>query len=208
MSTIKKINLKPGETLIEIRHQSIMAYLFKYFIGFAVLLAISFALFWLLSQAVIGTAIVIVGYVLGLYIILHACRRQRKNYWVITDQRLIDIDRQGFFNESISSVSLESIEDIVVNKKGLMAKIFNYGALTIETGNEQYVVIMEKVSRPKKLADRLLDLCQSRRRIDRGKNSTIIVESFIQLIPDLPSDHLRQIQNMIEDEISKSTEDQ
>jgi len=203
MSTVKKINLKPGETLIEIRHQTLAAYLLRYFFGFAVLLAVSFSLFWLLSQAEIGLAIVIVGYVLGLYIIVRAFRRQRRNYWVITDQRLIDIDRKGFFDESLSSISLESIEDIVVNRKGIGAKIFNFGSLTVETGNEQYVLIIDKVKRPKKLADRLLDLCQARQRINKRSDTTIVVESFLQLIPDLPMDHLRQIQDLIDDEIER-----
>jgi len=207
MSIGGKIGLKHGETFIELRRHTFFAYLFLYFLGILILFIDAFFIFWLIGQGIYGYAIITLGMLLGLYIIVRAFRRQRKNYWILTDQRIIDIDKTGWLEESVASIDLDSIVDIVVTKKGLRAKIFNYGNLQIETGNEQYLIIIDKIRKPKKFADLLQELCQTSKRKQIENDLESIIDSFVCAIPELALKQLEQIQDRISAEIENIEKD-
>ncbi|MDD2757803.1 MAG: hypothetical protein PHD72_00310 [Patescibacteria group bacterium] len=157
MSLAKKIQLRDGEEITDIIRQAGLAYFWQYFSGLAVLIIVSFFAFWLIAQGWLGYAIFGLGLLLGLYIIIHTRQRQRSNYWVITTERLVDIDRQGWFNETISSAFFDDIKDIFHSKKGIGARFFDYGAVVIETESDKYMLTAQNVARPQELANILIE---------------------------------------------------
>lgn len=207
MSIGKKIGLRHGETFIELRRHTFFAYLFQYILGILVLFVDSFFLFWLMGQGIFGYAIIALGILIGLYLIIRAFRRQRKNYWILTDQRIIDIDKTGWLEESVASIELDSIVDIVVTKKGLGAKIFNYGNLQIETGNEEFLIIIDKVRKPKKFADLLQELCQTSKHKQIANDLQSILDNFVSAIPEYTLKQLEQIHDRISAEIENIERD-
>lgn len=58
------------------------------------------------------------------------------NSLVITDKETIQILQRGVFQLKVSHLSHADIEDITAEQNGLLATIFNYGTLHIETSGE------------------------------------------------------------------------
>ena len=53
--------------------------------------------------------------------------------WVITDKRVIDVNQRTLFHRDITSLRLEKIQDVSVDVSGLLATLFSFGKLTINT---------------------------------------------------------------------------
>jgi hypothetical protein len=60
----------------------------------------------------------------------------RHNSLVITDKETIQVLQRGVFQVKVSHLSHADIEDVTSEQNGLLATIFNYGTLHIETSGE------------------------------------------------------------------------
>ena len=156
MSLSKKICLRENEEITEIIRQTGAAYFWRYFSGAAILVCVSFFAFYLFSRGVLGCAVFGLGFLLGLSVIFRAWRRQRSNFWVITTERWVDIERPSFLEETVSSAFFDDIKDVFYNKKGIGARFFGYGSVIIETKSDKYALAARNVSRPEKLTDILI----------------------------------------------------
>ncbi len=59
--------------------------------------------------------------------------RYHNDYWVITDQRVIDSFKPHPFELRVSSADLVNIQDMTVEKKGIIPTILNFGDVICET---------------------------------------------------------------------------
>jgi len=57
--------------------------------------------------------------------------------FVITDKRIRGIEQLSFLNRTISECSLEEIEEVNAQTKGLLANLFNFGMITMHTASEK-----------------------------------------------------------------------
>lgn len=55
------------------------------------------------------------------------------NAFIITDERIVDIDFVSLIYKNISAAKLDNIEDITATTGGAMRSIFDYGTITIQT---------------------------------------------------------------------------
>ena len=153
MSLAKKINLRDNEDIIEITRSAGILSMFGYIVGLAILLTTSFFSTWLLSYGNPGSVVTGVGLFFGLLIIFRSWLKRRYNYWVITNLRIVDIDRLGFFNKVVSEIWFEELADIYIHKKGILAGIFNFADVIVESTAEQYVLEIKKISQPEKFVE-------------------------------------------------------
>lgn len=51
---------------------------------------------------------------------------------IITNQRIIDIDRTGFFEKHVAEMELGNIADIRYTAKGIFASVFRFGTVTVQ----------------------------------------------------------------------------
>jgi hypothetical protein len=58
------------------------------------------------------------------------------NVIVLTNRHLVDVSQRAFFARSVSTLALENIEDVTIDKKGFVATIFDFGDLKIQTAGE------------------------------------------------------------------------
>lgn len=61
--------------------------------------------------------------------------------WVITSERLIDINQRGLFYREISEMNMENIQNVTINISGFMATLLRFGDLKVETAGENDFVI-------------------------------------------------------------------
>ena len=100
---------------------------------------------------------------LGWYLLISAYVIENFLYWyyniyIITDERIIDIDFYSLIYRSVSEAKIDKIEDVTATTAGLFAGVFNYGNITIQTAAEKREFDFNKVPQPAKVTKFLNEL--------------------------------------------------
>lgn len=61
----------------------------------------------------------------------------RSNVIYVTSEKLAQVIYVSLFNRKISQLSIGDVQDVTVAQKGILAHLFNYGTLIVETAGEQ-----------------------------------------------------------------------
>jgi len=59
------------------------------------------------------------------------------NVYIVTDERLIDVDFFGLLYKNINVTQIRKVEDVNYSQKGILSSFFNYGDVVIQTASEQ-----------------------------------------------------------------------
>ncbi len=76
--------------------------------------------------------------------------------WVITDQRIIDVEQAGFFVHKNTSCQLENVQNITVQVDGIMETFLDYGTIHVQTAGEGATMVIKGIPRPQELKDEIL----------------------------------------------------
>jgi hypothetical protein len=139
--------MQQGETLIcEIkRHPAglIGTYIVSGFLLIAVaviVLLITPAVFTEYSHSKVlslGAAVFTIFSLLMIGFILIATKVYYGNRWILTSDSITEVTQISLFSKASSQLSLGSLEDVTADKTGVIANIFNYGTLSVETAGER-----------------------------------------------------------------------
>lgn len=104
-----------------------------------------------------------VALVLGWYLILTSFVLQSFLVWffnvfIVTDERIIDVDFSNLIYKNISSAKIDNIEDITIETGGVMASVVDYGTIYIQTAGEKPEIEFEDVPQPAKVVSILNEL--------------------------------------------------
>lgn len=75
----------------------------------------------------------------------------RDDFFVVTTQRVVHIERTGPFNTQHEETPLDNIQDIYEVQPGFMANLLNYGNLVLQTAGETVEIDMSYVPAPDEL---------------------------------------------------------
>jgi hypothetical protein len=59
------------------------------------------------------------------------------NIYIVTDERIIDVDFFGLLYKNINVTQIRNVEDVNYSQIGLLSSIFNFGDIVIQTASEQ-----------------------------------------------------------------------
>jgi len=197
MNLARKIHLREGESIIASAQRFWLTLIWKYILGLLFWFASFFFMFRLFAFGWWGYALFGLGIFIGLFIICRTWFFSSHNIFIITSERVVDISRQGWFDEVVSSVSLNDIHDASVRKKGMCAGIFNYGNLCVETRSKQFVVEEEKIKNPQKMQALILEAEEKYRQSRRLSNIQAVYHSFIKIIPEIADNDLLSVHELI-----------
>ncbi|MBU1102486.1 PH domain-containing protein [Patescibacteria group bacterium] len=76
--------------------------------------------------------------------------------WILTDQRIIDIEQRNFFNREISECSLGKIQNITSKVRGPLATFLKYGNVEIKTANHETLLTFEQIPNPNQIQNIVL----------------------------------------------------
>lgn len=80
------------------------------------------------------------------------------NIYIVTNERVVDIDFLYLLYKRFSQAELSKIQDISFTSGGILATIFDYGNVTIETAGEAPNLEFEKIPHPEKVVETIRSL--------------------------------------------------
>lgn len=86
--------------------------------------------------------LLVLAYVLGQFLYWYF------NVYIVTDERIVDIDFFGMIYRDVSVTKIDKIQDVTFVQAGLFGSIFNYGDVLIQTAAETSRIDFMKVPRP------------------------------------------------------------
>lgn len=103
------------------------------------------SLFWYLA---------IFGYVLVNFL------RWFFNIYIVTNQRVVDIDFKFLLYKAFSEAHLNKIQDLTFTSGGIIAAFFNYGDVLVETAGEVPNIEFDKVPHPDRVVQTISELTE------------------------------------------------
>lgn len=92
------------------------------------------------------------------------------DFWVITNDRLLDIEQGGIFARTVSEMDLYKIQDATSEVKGILATIFGYGTIHIQTAGEEKRFELKQIPNPHELRKIIMDMAEEDRKYHNENN--------------------------------------
>ena len=90
----------------------------------------------------------------GVWIIYWAARiflnwyRYHNDLWVVTNQRIVDSIKSNPFSHRLSTADLVNVQDMTVERKGILQTMLNYGDIVCETASNGDDFVLAGIPRP------------------------------------------------------------
>jgi len=157
--------LRPGERVIcEIKRHP-FGILSMYFSGaIAIIVAFTLAAFApniiqsdtdITMPAFLAASILSVGIACILWI---ATSIYWQNRWIVTDDSITQITQDGLFGRRVSQLSMENLEDVTIDKSGIIQTMLNFGTLKAETAGERSKFMFPFCPDPATYARKILEV--------------------------------------------------
>lgn len=91
--------------------------------------------------------------------------------WIVTDQRIVDIEQKGLFNRTVSEFRLDMIQDVTVEVPSLIATMCSYGNIKVQTASEISNFAFQGISRPQETRNLIMEL--HHKAVDKPREVTI-----------------------------------
>jgi hypothetical protein len=115
------------------------------------------------SGTVVPLGFFVVGFA-GLFLWMHFFASWSDHWldaWIITNNRIIDIEQKGFFNREVSSFPLDKIQDITYTIAGIIPTWLHFGDIRIQTASISEDFIMRQVPFPEDIKEHLVAVIEN-----------------------------------------------
>lgn len=157
------VELKPREEVLSIVHQSLIPNVGKFLVFGLWFLLPFFFLFPLFREGIWGIIVFFGLLFSGFFFLLRHYLRWSGTVLIVTDKRVIDIDRRGFFDRVVTEASFSQIDEVSYRVKGFWATVFRYGSLRLDLAGSAADIQFEQMIRPARVHDLLNDLREDHR---------------------------------------------
>lgn len=200
MSLAKKINLRKDEEIILVVKAFFFTYIWLYLFGFLFMGVTSFFMFWLFANGVWGYVVYGLGMILGLYVIFRTWYFSSKNFSVITTERLVDVNRIGWFDEYLSTIHFGDILDVYVRKQGLWSNLLNFGSVFIETPELEPLRLVN-IKSPQRVLELVLEYKNNLVNKKNLQSQESIYKAFVKNIPYMDEAQLCEVRDLIDTQL-------
>ena len=80
------------------------------------------------------------------------------NVYILTDERIVDVDFTSLIYKNISSAKIDNIEDVTAIQGGFLASLFDFGTVIVQTAAEKREFEFADVPQPNKVTTIINDL--------------------------------------------------
>jgi hypothetical protein len=92
--------------------------------------------------------------------------------WIVTTERMINIEQRNLFNRVISEKSLYRMQDITSEVKGFVPTLFNFGTIYIQTAGTEQRFIFKDVPNAPEVTQQILAIVEKYQK-DHNQNDRI-----------------------------------
>ncbi len=85
--------------------------------------------------------------------------------WIVTNDRIIDIEQQGIFSRTITELDLHQVQDVTTEIHGVFPTLFHFGDVKVKTASMNLDIIFRSISRPDRIRSEILRLADEDRRL-------------------------------------------
>ncbi len=78
--------------------------------------------------------------------------------WIVTDQRIVNIEQKGLFRREISELKHSKIQDVTTEVTGMIPTFFRYGYVHIQTAGKRERFVFKQVPHPVKVRGIIMKL--------------------------------------------------
>ena len=179
--------LNEGEELITIlrKHRITLSWFFlKIIIVFA--LATVFFNFapnekWAAQVFLIWIFLGFIYFFRGIFIWLLDC-------YIITNEKIIDIDQRGFFQRIVTEVAYGKIQNAFYEIKGPLATFFNYGNIKIQITQNKGMLLIKQIPDPKKIQNIIITF-QEKSQAENPKE--VSASELVKYISEVKKENLK-----------------
>lgn len=93
----------------------------------------------------------------GIYILINWFNWYRDRY-IITSERVVNLQQKGLFSRSVFEAPYENIQDLSYEINGFMATILRFGNVRVQTAGTKEGIILEQVAQPRKLKSKIVKI--------------------------------------------------
>lgn len=76
---------------------------------------------------------------------------------IVTNKRILDVDQVGLFVRDVAGLPIEKLEDIKIRTTGILAEVFRFGRLDIQTAGDQKEVSVRAIRHPERVRDLIME---------------------------------------------------
>ncbi len=84
--------------------------------------------------------------------------------WIVTNDRIVDIEQNGLFSRTISELDLFRIQDVTTEVHGIFSTLFRYGDVHVKTASANINIIFRNIPDPNKVREALINLADEDRK--------------------------------------------
>ena len=104
-------------------------------------------------------------YYLGLYLFFYSQFIEfYLDMWVVTNDRIVDVEQKGLFSRTISELDLYRVQDVTVDMNGIFPSLFKYGHVKVKTASQNLGIVFHNVPNPNEIREALIQLSDADRK--------------------------------------------
>lgn len=162
--SMKHVNLKEDEIVRLTVRRHPFAVAIPLAVGIIIFLVPFFLMVPLFRLKAVGLIIGAVFLLFGAFVALRSWLLWRSNVFLVTNRRIIDVERKGFFDWVVSEASYHNIEDISYRTTGMLQNLLGVGDVVVQTASGFVNLVLQFVKNPGGVRDAINDERETARR--------------------------------------------
>lgn len=150
--------LQDDEDLVMFVRHYPASYLLKGIVLFLYFLLPFFFLFPLLDAGMIGRIVFGLLLISGVFLVARFWAVVYFNSLIITDRRIIEIHQKGLFEQHVSEMQYDKIQNISYAKKGLFQMLLGYGSVYVHSSSQAKPIEIKHVHSPREIREMIVRL--------------------------------------------------
>ena len=87
--------------------------------------------------------------------------------WIVTNNRIINIEQKGLFARTVSEQELYRIQDVTSELKGFFSTTLNFGTVYVQTAGEKERFIFKQIPAPYEVARKITKIVEKNKKFRR-----------------------------------------
>ena len=83
--------------------------------------------------------------------------------WIVTNERIINIEQKGLFNRVASELPLDAVQDVTSDVQGIIRTMFDYGDVVVQTAGQMRQFHFKEIPAPEQIKEQIIHIVEDNR---------------------------------------------